>query len=188
MSLLRTRRLAARRRLSTLSLPSVLAPTSNLTASNGLSARRRLSTQPQPSVLAPMTNLSASHGVPPLRLVRGHGIHVVDDHGKEYIEAMSGLWCAGLGWGNEELVQASADQMRRLSFYHGFADRRVPVVEELAAALLERAPPQLQRGRVFFGQSGSDANDTQVIERLLRRPPRHRPLHRLYRRPPRPRR
>jgi len=127
-----------------------------------MSLLRRLSTLPAPSVLAPMTNLSASHGVPPLRLVRGHGIHVADENGKEYIEAMSGLWCTGLGWGNEELVQACADQMRKLSYYHGFTDRRVPVVEELAAALLERVPPQLQRGRVFFGQSGSDANDTQV--------------------------
>jgi len=125
-------------------------------------ASRLLSTKAAGGVLAPMTNLSAAKDVLPLRLVRGSGISVTDEHGKEYIEGMSGLWCAGLGWGNEELVQAAANQMRELSYYHGFTDRRVPVVEELAAALLERAPPQLRDGNVFFGQSGSDANDTQV--------------------------
>eukprot|EP00965_Chrysotila_dentata_P247587 6207835-Pleurochrysis_carterae.AAC.3 len=76
---------------------------------------------------------------------------------------MSGLWCVALGWGNEELIEAASSQMRTLAYYHGFTNRRVPVVDELADALVARAPSRLQHGRVFFGQSGSDANDTQVV-------------------------
>jgi len=89
----------------------------------------------------------------------------MDDKGKTYFEGMSGLWCVALGWGNEELIEAASSQMRTLAYYHGFTNRRVPVVDELADALVARAPSRLQHGRVFFGQSGSDANDTQV--RLL---------------------
>lgn len=112
-----------------------------------------------------MTHLANVKGVPPLRLVSGSGIRVQDEDGNSYIEAMSGLWCMGLGWGNVELIAAMSDQMRTLSYYHGFTDRRVPVVEELASKLLDSAPGRLKHGKVFFGQSGSDANDTQI--RLL---------------------
>lgn len=113
-----------------------------------------------------MTNLSALRGgTPPLRIVSGAGVRVTDSHGKEYLEGMAGLWCTSFGWGNEELVQAAGAQMRDLSYYHGFGGRQVPAAEELAAKLIESAPERLRGGRVFFGLSGSDANDTQV--RLL---------------------
>ena len=119
---------------------------------------RRLST----AILSPMTNLSAARGTPPLRVVRGEGVRIYDDQGRGYLEAMAGLWCTSLGWGNEELVQAASRQMASLSYYHGFTGRLVPAAEELAEALIARAPERLQGGRVFFGSSGSDANDTQV--------------------------
>lgn len=117
-------------------------------------------------MLYPFTHLASAGNpqtlIPPLTIVSGSGIRLRDDQGREYIEAMSGLWCTGLGWANEELVEAAAKQMRDLSYYHCFAGRRLPVSEELAAKLIERAPARLKGGRVFFGVSGSDANDTQV--------------------------
>lgn len=120
------------------------------------------------SFLYPMTNLSSltnEQAVKPLRITRANGIRVTDDQGKEYIEAMAGLWCAGLGWGNEEIIEATTKQMRDMSYYHCFAGRRFPAVEELSEKLLSIAPGRIQGGKTFFGQSGSDANDTQV--RLL---------------------
>ncbi|CAE7363482.1 GABA-TP3 [Symbiodinium natans] len=98
----------------------------------------------------------------PLRIVAGKGAMVYDDAGKEYIEAMAGLWCTALGWGHEELVEAAASQMRNLSYYHCFAGRQVPIAEELADKIISLAPENLKGGKVFFGMSGSDANDTQV--------------------------
>src|ERR1700760_2981294 len=73
--------------------------------------------------LHPYTNLRQHQRQGPLVMVEGHGVHVTDESGKDYIEAMSGLWCAALGFDNERLVEAAAKQMRRLPFYHGFADK-----------------------------------------------------------------
>ena len=73
---------------------------------------------------------------------------------------MAGLWCVALGWGNEELVEAAADQMRRLSFYHSFKGRAAEPTERLAATLVPMLPGDLSH--VFFGTSGSDAVETAV--------------------------
>ena len=73
--------------------------------------------------LHPYTNLRQHQRQGPLVIVEGQGVHVTDESGKEYIEAMSGLWCAALGFGEERLVEAAAQQMRRLPFYHGFANQ-----------------------------------------------------------------
>jgi 4-aminobutyrate--pyruvate transaminase len=117
----------------------------------------------------PMTNLGSlrSGQANPLSIVRGSGINIFAEDGTEYLEGMSGLWCASLGWENEELIEAATTQMRGLAYYHSFSGRaKNPVSEALAHALIERAPERLRDGgRVFFGQSGSDANDTHV--RLL---------------------
>jgi hypothetical protein len=70
--------------------------------------------------MSPMTNLSAARATAPLRVVRGAGVRIYDDHGNEYLEAMSGLWCTSLGWGNAELADVTRQQMLDLSYYHGF--------------------------------------------------------------------
>jgi 4-aminobutyrate---pyruvate transaminase len=115
------------------------------------------------ALMSPMTNLSAARATAPLRVVRGAGVRIYDDHGNEYLEAMAGLWCTSLGWGNAELADVTRQQMLDLSYYHGFTGRLVPVAEELAEKLVALAPGRLKdNSRVFFGMSGSDANDTQV--------------------------
>ncbi|CAE7702625.1 GABA-TP3 [Symbiodinium sp. CCMP2592] len=119
----------------------------------------------KPVVSPPWTLKPKKFSSQPLRIVAGKGAKVYDDTGKEYLEAMAGLWCTALGWGHEELVDAATRQMRNLSYYHCFAGRQVPIAEELAEKLISLAPDTLQGGKVFFGMSGSDANDTQV--RLL---------------------
>lgn len=112
------------------------------------------------SLLHPYTNAVANEADGPLVIARGEGIHVFDESGKQYIEGMSGLWCAALGFSNERLAEAAARQMRTLGFYHGFNQRsHIPQIE-LAERLLALAPVPMSR--VFFANSGSEANDTAI--------------------------
>jgi 4-aminobutyrate---pyruvate transaminase len=91
---------------------------------------------------------------------RGEGIRVFDERGRSYIEAMAGLWCAGLGFGNAELVEAAATQMGRLPYYHLFGGKGHEPAIELAERIKELAPGNM--ARVFYQSSGSEANESQV--------------------------
>ena len=108
----------------------------------------------------PNTNLAALHAGGPLVLARGEGAYVWDTHGKRYIEGMAGLWCTTLGYGDEELADAAYEQIKKLSFTHLFAGKSHEPGIRLAAKLVKLAP--FAASRVFFGNSGSDANDTQL--------------------------
>ncbi|MCC0033053.1 MAG: aminotransferase class III-fold pyridoxal phosphate-dependent enzyme [Brucellaceae bacterium] len=112
------------------------------------------------SVLHPYTPLHTLRETGPLIIERGKGVHVFDARGKAYIEGMSGLWCAGLGYGDEEMVEAAAEQMRTLSYSHLFGGKGMEPAIELAEKLKEIAPVPMSK--VFFTSSGSEANDTQV--------------------------
>ena len=91
---------------------------------------------------------------------RGEGIYVYDEKGKEYIEAMSGLWCLALGYGNTELINAAQEQMSRLTYGNMFGGKSHQPAIELANKLNSIAP--IEDAKVFFGMSGSDANDTHI--------------------------
>jgi 4-aminobutyrate--pyruvate transaminase len=111
-------------------------------------------------VLHPNTNLAALHRSGPLVLVRGEGVRVFDNHGRSYIEAMAGLWCTTLGYGDEELARVAYEQMKKLSFSHMFTGKSHEPGVLLADKLVRMAP--FAASRAFFGNSGSDANDTQI--------------------------
>jgi 4-aminobutyrate--pyruvate transaminase len=106
------------------------------------------------------TNLAALPQTPPLVIVGGDGIHVVDDQGRRYVEAMSGLWCASLGFSNQRLAEAGARALKTLPYYHTFNQRTNVAVADLAERLLALAPVPM--ARVFFANSGSEANDSAV--------------------------
>src|SRR6201986_5660670 len=108
----------------------------------------------------PYIKLAKFRETGPLVIERGKGIYVYDSDGKTYLEAMAGLWCTSLGYGNEELVEAAAAQMRKLSFAHLFTGKSHDPAIELAEKLKEIAPVPISK--VFFCSSGSEANDTQV--------------------------
>ena len=112
------------------------------------------------NVLHPYTDLKSHLDVGPLVIARGRGVRVWDDAGKEYIEAMAGLWCAALGFDNERLVQAAVRQMRELPYYHGFTGRSHTPMIDLAEMLIQRAPVPMSK--VFFANSGSEANDSAI--------------------------
>ncbi|WP_341703823.1 aspartate aminotransferase family protein [Ferrovibrio sp.] len=111
-------------------------------------------------VLHPYTNLVKHETAGPLVIERGKGIYVYDDQGKEYIEGMAGLWCAGLGFSEAALVDAAAEQMRKLPFYHGFGHKTTAPVIALAEKLKQLSPVPV--GKVFFAEGGSGANDTLI--------------------------
>ncbi|MDT8909266.1 MULTISPECIES: aminotransferase [Pseudomonas] len=106
------------------------------------------------------TNLRAHQQHGPLVIERGSGIHVTDEHGRDYIEGMSGLWCAGLGFSNARLVQAAQRQMSVLPYYHTFNHRVPSVVAQLAERIACLVP--FDRPKVFFACSGSEANDSMI--------------------------
>lgn len=107
--------------------------------------------------LHPYSNLRQIETEGPLVMTRGDGIRVFDENGKAYIEAMSGLWCAGLGFSDRRLADAAYRQMLELPYYHSFNNRVPSVVAELAAELIAWAPVPM--GRVLFANSGSESND-----------------------------
>ena len=110
--------------------------------------------------LHPYTNLVAHEAQGPHIMAEGDGIYVIDDTGKRYIEGLAGLWCASLGFSNERLAEAGAAQLRQLPYYHNFAHKTTPAVVELAERLIEMAPGPMSK--VFFTNSGSEANDSQI--------------------------
>ncbi|RXF72926.1 aminotransferase [Hansschlegelia zhihuaiae] len=112
------------------------------------------------TVLHPYSNLATLPEQGTLILERGQGVFVHDVDGKPYIEGMAGLWCNSLGHGREELVEAAAEQMRRLPFAHLFTGKSHDPAIALAEKLKEIAP--MEAAKVFFCSSGSEANDTQM--------------------------
>jgi 4-aminobutyrate--pyruvate transaminase len=119
-----------------------------------------LATRDVETLVHPYVNLASFRDNGPLIIERGQGVYVYDTEGKAYIEGMAGLWCTALGYGNEELVEAAATQMRKLSFAHLFTGRSHDPAIELAEKLKEIAPVPISK--TFFCNSGSEANDTQV--------------------------
>ncbi len=119
-----------------------------------------LATRDVETLVHPYTNLASFRDSGPLVFERGEGVYVYDSDGKPYIEGMAGLWCTALGYGNEELVEAAAAQMRKLSFAHLFTGKSHDLAIELAEKLKEIAPVPISK--VFFCNSGSEANDSQI--------------------------
>ena len=112
------------------------------------------------SLLHPSTNLKLHQDKGPLVLKKAEGVYVYGADGRRYIEGMAGLWCTALGYGEEELVEVAARQMRELCYSHLFAGRSHEPAIALAEKLKGMVP--MEASKVFFANSGSEANDTQV--------------------------
>ncbi|MFG1206534.1 aspartate aminotransferase family protein [Xanthobacter flavus] len=112
------------------------------------------------NLLHPNTNARRHEAQGPMIITRGEGIHVYDDQGKAYIEGLAGLWSVALGFGEKRLAEAAARQMQTLPYYHTFSHKSNAPAIELAERLVEMTPEGLTK--VFFTNSGSEANDTVV--------------------------
>ncbi|MCJ8139035.1 aspartate aminotransferase family protein [Falsirhodobacter halotolerans] len=111
-------------------------------------------------MLHPVTNARVHEKTGPLIITKGDGVFVIDDAGKDYIEGMAGLWSVALGFSEKRLVDAATAQMAELPYMHLFASRSQEPSIELAEKLVQMTPDGLDR--VFFTNSGSEANDTVI--------------------------
>jgi putrescine aminotransferase len=93
-------------------------------------------------------------------LVRGDGALVFDADGNEYVDAMASLWYCAIGHGRHEMADAIATQARTLAAYSCFDPFTNGPADELADTLVAMTP--IERARVFFCQSGSEAVDTAI--------------------------
>jgi len=109
-------------------------------------------------------------------MTRGKGIFVYDDHGNEYLEATSSFYGAILGYGDEELISAIEEQLRKLPFYPPGVYRTNDKALELSEKLVSMVP--LADARVVFGTSGSEANEYALKMILFRNIARGEPQRR----------
>ena len=106
----------------------------------------------------PFTNARRLESEGPFVITRGNGIRIFDEEGRDYIDALAGLWCASLGFSEKRLAEAAYKQMLELPYASTFGQRSHPTVIELAEKLISLMPVPMSK--VFFNNSGSEANDS----------------------------
>jgi adenosylmethionine-8-amino-7-oxononanoate aminotransferase len=97
-------------------------------------------------VLYPSTNLAA---IEQLTIERGEGVYVYDNKGNRYLEGLAGLWCTALGYGNQELIEATSEAMSKIAYTHLFGGKTHPVAMQLADTLADMVPTP--DAKVLFG-------------------------------------
>ena len=108
----------------------------------------------------PWTDFSTFKEEGSMVMANSEGAYVSDSDGKRYIDGIGGLWCYNIGYANEEMAQAIADQARQILYYSVFGHLTTPPAAELAAKIAKLTPGQLDH--VFFGTGGSMSNDTAI--------------------------
>jgi len=121
----------------------------------------------------PFTSIADHLKGEPRIVASAQGVYVTDSKGRRCIDGAAGLWCVNVGYGRQEIVEAMARQASLLPFAHSFTGIANEPAIRLAERVLQWAPPGMSK--VFFGNSGSDANDTNIklvwyFNNLLGRP------------------
>ncbi|WP_272002226.1 aspartate aminotransferase family protein [Roseovarius sp. ZX-A-9] len=95
------------------------------------------------------------------RIISGaSGCHIEDRDGNKHLDAFAGLYCVNVGYGRTEIAEAIAKQAHELAYYHAYVGHGTEASITLAKMVLDRAPDHMSK--VYFGQSGSDANETNI--------------------------
>lgn len=110
----------------------------------------------------PSTHMGGhARGETPRRVIAGgEGCYITDTAGKRSLDAFAGLYCVNIGYGRTEVADAIAAQARELAYYHAYVGHGTEASITLARMIIERAPAHMSR--VYFGLSGSDANETNI--------------------------
>jgi L-2,4-diaminobutyrate transaminase len=111
-------------------------------------------------VFHPFTQLDQHAASDAPVIVEGEGATLRDSQGRSYLDAMAGLWCVNVGYGRRELAEALHEEALKLGYYHAFSSMATDTPALLAERVIGRYPVPMSK--LFFGNSGSDANDTQV--------------------------
>ncbi len=123
----------------------------------GKKALERLQALDRAHHLHPFTDPQALMQAPPFVMTAAEGCYVAG-HGIRLLDAMAGLGCVNIGYGRQEMVDAAAEAMKSLSYYHAFAAISSPQAAALAGRIAALTPEGLNK--VFFANSGSEANET----------------------------
>jgi L-2,4-diaminobutyrate transaminase len=110
----------------------------------------------------PSTHLAEfARGNAPQRIITtAKDCHITDRDGTRLLDAFAGLYCVNVGYGRQEIAEAIADQARELAYYHAYVGHGTEASITLSKMILDRAPKGMSK--VYFGLSGSDANETNV--------------------------
>jgi L-2,4-diaminobutyrate transaminase len=117
------------------------------------------------SLFHPLTSIATHMKSGPLIVNRGRGVRIRDHKGRELIDCGAGLWCVNVGYGRSEIAEAAKEAIENLNYYHLFGSASTEPAIRLADRILALFRDHAGAGhlaRVFFGCSGSDANDTNV--------------------------
>ena len=102
-----------------------------------------------------------ARGETPTRIVSGgEGVYITDINGKTSLDAFAGLYCVNVGYGRQKIADAIAAQAKNLAYYHAYVGHGTEAAVTLAKMIIDRAPVGMSR--VYFGLSGSDANETNI--------------------------
>ena len=112
----------------------------------------------------PFTDHAQLHKIGPRVIAKAEGTHLIDSEGERLLDAFAGLWCVNVGYGRKSIAEVAYKQLLELPYYNTFFKTTHPPVAELSRVLIDMTPKQFNH--VFYGQSGSDANDT--IVRMVR--------------------
>lgn len=95
------------------------------------------------------------------RIITGaQGIRIKDSTGIELIDAFAGLYCVNIGYGRIEMAEALYEQAKKLAYYHTYVGHSNEALIELSDRIIKMAPAGMSK--VYYGMSGSDANETQM--------------------------
>ena len=110
----------------------------------------------------PSTHLAQhARGDTPTRIIsRGEGVYIIDRDDRKMLDAFAGLYCVNVGYGRTEIAEAIAKQAHELAYYHSYVGHGTEASITLSKMILDRAPDNMSK--VYFGQSGSDANETNI--------------------------
>lgn len=110
----------------------------------------------------PSTHLAQhARGESPSRIVQtASGVYIEDRDGNRLLDGFAGLYCVNVGYGRQDIADAIADQARELAYYHAYVGHGTEASITLSKMVLDRAPDHMSK--VYFGLSGSDANETNV--------------------------
>ena len=111
-------------------------------------------------IIHPWIDLGTATTREPLVVTEAEGVHIYDSDGRRLLDGVAGMWCVNVGHGNEEMVQAIADQARRLAYFSPFGAISTPPSIDLGARLTEHTPGDLKH--VFFTTGGSTAVDSAL--------------------------
>jgi L-2,4-diaminobutyrate transaminase len=124
---------------------------------------RQISDMDRRSVLHPFTQLkdfATGKAGDPTIVTGGKGIRIQDANGNQLIDAFAGLYCVNIGYGRDEVAEAISRQAYQLAYYHSYAAHTTEALARLSDRLVGMAPGRMSK--VFYGMSGSDANETQA--------------------------